>query len=160
MAHDIWNLWPHDGYAYVDCSWINVNINPKLDLIIYSLLDPSTCWTFYKTIKCERKFWLLLLQGNPVVASPKEQLYEQMTSNPAFTERNIQKTNAYHLDSRPEQNFLVMHHTLLSLYVCVWLVNNLSSTAPIESPIIYIWSPADIFEQLMGNEFIFWFSRC
>ena len=33
-----------------------------------------------------------VLQGNPAVASPKEQLYEQMTSNPAFTERNIQKT--------------------------------------------------------------------
>ena len=29
-------------------------------------------------------------QGNPAVAPPKEQLYEQMTSNPAFTERNIQ----------------------------------------------------------------------
>ena len=36
-----------------------------------------------------------VLQGNPAVASPKEQLYEQMTSNPAFTERNIQKANAY-----------------------------------------------------------------
>ena len=33
-----------------------------------------------------------VLQGKPAVASPKEQLYEQMTSNPAFTERNIQKT--------------------------------------------------------------------
>ena len=44
------------------------------------------------------------LQGNPTVASPKEQLYEQMTSNPALTERNIQKANAYLLDSRPEQN--------------------------------------------------------
>ena len=28
----------------------------------------------------------------PVVASPKEQLYEQVTSNPAFTEINIKKT--------------------------------------------------------------------
>ena len=27
-----------------------------------------------------------VLQGNPVVASPKEQLYEQTTSNPAFPE--------------------------------------------------------------------------
>ena len=27
-----------------------------------------------------------VLQGNPAVASPKEQLYEQTTSNPAFTE--------------------------------------------------------------------------
>ena len=32
-----------------------------------------------------------VLQGNSAVESPKEQLYEQMTSNPALTERNIQK---------------------------------------------------------------------
>ena len=55
------------------------------------------------------------LQGNSVVASPKEQLYEQMTSNPAFTERNIQKANAYLLDSRPEQNSLVKYYTLPNL---------------------------------------------
>ena len=77
------------------------------------------------------------LQGNSVVASPKEQLYEQMTSNPAFTERNIQKANAYLLlYSRQEQKSLVMYHTLQSLCVCVWLVNTLISTAPIGSPII------------------------
>ena len=51
-----------------------------------------------------------VLQGNPTVASPKEQLNEhneQTTSNPAFTERNIQKANAYLLDSRQEQKSLV-----------------------------------------------------
>ena len=37
--------------------------------------------------------WVPLLQDNP------EQLYEQTTSNAAFTERNIQKANAYPLDS-------------------------------------------------------------
>ena len=79
-----------------------------------------------------------VLQGNPAVASPKEQLYEQMTSNPAFTERNIQKANAYLLCSRQEQKSLVTYHTLQSLYVCVWLVNTLTSTAPIGSPIIYM----------------------
>ena len=47
------------------------------------------------------------LQGNPAVASPNEQIYEQMTSNPAFTERNIQKANAYLLDSRGEQKSLI-----------------------------------------------------
>ena len=31
---------------------------------------------------------------------------------------------------------LVTYHTLQSLYVCVWLVNTLTSTAPIWSPII------------------------
>ena len=44
-----------------------------------------------------------VLQGNPAVASPKEQLYEQMTSNPAFIKRNIQKANTYLLCSRQEQ---------------------------------------------------------
>ena len=92
-----------------------------------------------------------VLQGNPAVASPKEQLYEQMTSNPAFTERNIQKPNAYLLNSRPEQKYLVTYHTLPSFYVCVWLVNTLTSTAPIGSPIICMWSPADIWEQWERN---------
>ena len=76
------------------------------------------------------------LQSNPTVALPKEQLYEKMTSNPAFTERNLQKSNAYLLESRPEQKSLVTYHTLPSLYVCVWLVNTLTSTAPTGSPII------------------------
>ena len=38
-----------------------------------------------------------------------------MTSNPAFTERNIQKTKAYILDSRTEQKSLVTYDTLPSL---------------------------------------------
>ena len=90
-----------------------------------------------------------VLQGHPAVASPKEKLYEQTTSNPAFTERNIQKPNAYLLDSRLllQQKSLVTYLSLLSLYVCVWLVNTLTYTAPIGSPIICMWSPADICEQ-------------
>ena len=43
------------------------------------------------------------------------------------------------------------YHTLPSLYVCVWLVNTLTSTAPIGSPIICMWSPADICEQWERN---------
>ena len=74
---------------------------------------------------------MVQLQGNTAFASPKEQLYEQITFNPAFTERKIQKANAYPLDSRPEQKSLVMYRTLPSLYVCVWFVNTLTSTAPI-----------------------------
>ena len=87
---------------------------------------------------CEKKnsAFYSVLQGNPAVASPKEQLYEQTASNPIFTERNIQKANAYLLDSRPEQKSLVTYHTLQSLYVSVWLVNTLTSTAPIGSAII------------------------
>ena len=42
-----------------------------------------------------------VLQGNPAVSSPKEQLYEQTTSNPAFTD--IQQPIAYLLDSRLEK---------------------------------------------------------
>ena len=74
-----------------------------------------------------------------------------MTSCPAFTERSIQKPNACLLDSRPEQNSLVTYNTLQSLYVGVWLVNTLTSTAPIGSPIICMWSPADICEQWERN---------
>ena len=70
---------------------------------------------------------------------------------PALTERNIQKTNAYLKDSRPEQKSLVTLHTLPSLYICVWLVNTLTSTVPIGSPIICMWSPSDICEQWERN---------
>ena len=34
----------------------------------------------------------------PAIASPTEQLYEQMTSNPALTKRNIQNSKAYLLN--------------------------------------------------------------
>ena len=69
-------------------------------------------WLYYKTITSEKNSAFCSdLQGNPAVASPKEKLDEQMTSNPAFTERNIQKPNAYLLDSRPEQKFVVTYHT-------------------------------------------------
>ena len=74
-----------------------------------------------------------------------------MTSNPAFTERNMQKANAYLLHSRQEQKSLVTYHTLQSLYVCVSLVNTLTSTAPIGSPIICMSTPADICEQRERN---------
>ena len=89
---------------------------------------------------------LCLLFSNPAVASPKERLYDQMTS-----ERNIHKANAYLLNSRQEQKSLVTYHTLQSVYVCVWLVNTLTSITPIVSPIICMWSPADVCEQWERN---------
>ena len=58
---------------------------------------------------------------------------------------------AYLLDSRSEQKFFFTYHTLPSLYVCVWLVNTLTSTAPIGSSIICMRSPADICEQWERN---------
>ena len=62
---------------------------------------------------CEKKSaFCSVLQGNSTVASPKEQLYEQTTSNPAFTERNIQQRIGYLLDSRLEQNSFVTYYTV------------------------------------------------
>ena len=50
------------------------------------------------------------------------------------------------LDFRPEQKSLVTHHTLRSLYVCVWISDNLH--------VITNW-----YFRTMGQEFIFRFSR-
>ena len=120
----------------------------RLNLLTGSLL-------YYKTIKCEKNFCLFfsyIVQRRRCITQRTDNFeYSQMTSNPAFTERNIQKANAYLLYSRQEQKSLVTYHTLQSLYVCVWLVNTLTSTAPIGSPIICIWSPADICEQWKRN---------
>ena len=46
---------------------------------------------YYKTINCEKILPFVQLQGNPAVASSKEQLNEKMTSNPAFTEKKYIK---------------------------------------------------------------------
>ena len=64
---------------------------------------------YYKTIKCEKNSaFCSVTTYNPAVASFTEQLYEKMTSNPSFTKRNIQNTNAYLL------NILVRSETLCS----------------------------------------------
>ena len=97
---------------------------------------------YYKTIMCEKTLpFVQSYNSNPTIASPKKQLYEEMTSNPAFTEKNIQKANAYLLYSLQEQKSLVTYHALQSLYVYVWLVNTLTPTELIGSPIICMWSP-------------------
>ena len=131
-------------------------VRPRLNLLNGSRL-------YCKTITCEKKKILPFDQFykvTPPLHHPKNKFMSKlMPSNPAFTERNIQKANAYLLYSRQEQKSLVTYHTLQSLYVCVWLVHTLTSTAPIESPIICMWSPADICEQCMGKKFIFQFSR-
>ena len=77
-----------------------------------------------------------VLQGNPAVASPKEQLYEQMTSNPAFTERNIPKPNASLLEFLFFSTELV--RTVFGLST-LWLQQR------------RLWSPADICEQRERN---------
>ena len=68
---------------------------------------------YYKTIACEKhSAFCSVLQGNPTVTSPREQIYEQMKPNPAFTEINIQKANTSLLYSRQEQKSFVTYHTL------------------------------------------------
>ena len=107
---------------------------------------------YYKTINCEKKSTFCSVKTyHPTVASPKEHLYEQMPSNPAFTERNIQKANPYFLHSCPGQNSLVKYHTLPSLVRHAWLVNTLTSKVPIGSPITGTLAPADICEQKERN---------
>ena len=99
-----------------------------------------------------KKFCLCsVLQGNPL---PLHRSMNNLMSKWHLIQplqRNIQKPNAYPLDSRLGQKSLVTYNTLRSLYVCVWLVNTLTSTAPIGSPIICMWFPADICEQWERN---------
>ena len=103
----------------------------------FNLLNGSRL--YYETIKCEiNSAFCSVTTDNPAVTSPTEQLYEQMKSNPAFTKRNIQNFNAYLL------NILVRSY-------CIWLVNTLTSTALIGSPIICMRAPADICEQWERN---------
>ena len=103
-----------------------------------SVIEPKVWNASLARLTFKKNLPFVQLQGKPFTASPKEHLYEQMRSNPAFTERNKDEANAYPLDSHPEQNCLVTYHSLPSLYVCVWLVNTLTSTAPTGSPIICI----------------------
>ena len=80
-----------------------------------------------------------------------------MTSNPAFTDKNIQKANAYLLYSRQEQKSLVTYHTLQSLYVCVWLVNTDFNSSDWIFDNLHVISSR--YLRTMGKEFIFQFSR-
>ena len=52
---------------------------------------------YYKTINCKKlnTAFCSVTTYHFTVASPKEHLYEQMASNPSFTETNIQKANPY-----------------------------------------------------------------
>ena len=116
---------------------------------------------YYQTITCEKNSsFCSVLQGNPAVASPKEQLYEQMTSNPAFTEREIYKKPtliSYNLARNKKS--LVTYYTLRNLYVCVWLVNTLTSTPPIGSSNNNLHVISSLYLRTVGKEFIFQFSR-
>ena len=90
-----------------------------------------------------------VLQGNPAVAWPKEQLYEQMTYLIQPLQREICKKSTLISYVLVRSKNLWSRITLYRActYICVWLVNTLTSTTPIGSPKICMWSPADICKQ-------------
>ena len=96
-----------------------------------------------------------VLQGNPAVASPKEKLNEQMTSNPAFTEKNIQR-----LSPRFSSGSKIFGHVLHStelVRTCLACQNfdfNSSDWISDNLHVITSW-----YLRTMGKEFIFQFSR-
>ena len=114
---------------------------------------------YYKTITCEKNSaFYSVVQDNPAVTSPKEQIYEQMTSNPAFTERNIQKANANLLYSRQKQKIFghVSHFTELVRMCLACQHFDLNSADWISDNLHGISSR---YLRTMGKEFIFQFSR-
>ena len=82
-----------------------------------------------------------------------------MTSNPVFTDRNIQRANAYLLCSRQEQKSLVTHHTLQSSVVrmCLACQHFDFNSADWISDNLHVISSR--YLRTMGKEFIFQFSR-
>ena len=117
---------------------------------------------YYKTINCEKKnsAFCSVTTCHPTIASPKEHLYEQMASNPAFTERNIQNANPPILHScAGHKLFCHISHTT-ELVRHVWLVNILTLTAPIGSLIICTWALPCICEQQERNLTAHFSRRC
>ena len=108
---------------------------------------------YYKTITCEKKI-LPFVQSYKVTAPlhhPNSNLMSKWhLIQPLKREIYKKPTLIYYILVRSKKS-LVMYHTLQSLCVCVWLVNTLISTAPIGSPIICMWSPADICEHWESN---------
>ena len=105
----------------------------------------------YKTIKCEKKFCLLFsFKVTPPLHHPKNNFMSKWHLIQPL-HREITKNQRLSPWFSSEQKSLVTYHTLSSLHVCVWLVNSLTSTAPIGSPVMCMWSPADICEQWERN---------
>ena len=139
------NKLPSYSHAFVLETALTISFN-KLPRS-FNLFNGSRL--YYGTIKCEiSSAFCSVTTYNPAVALTTEKLYEQMTSNQASTKR--QRLSPKY--SCPEINSLVTYHTPPSLYVCAWLVDTLSSTVLIGSPIIYTWALADIC-LTMENEF-------
>ena len=98
-----------------------------------------------------------VLQGNPTVTSPKEQIYEQMTPNPAFTEINIQKANTHLLYSRQEQKSCHISHSIELVRMCLAHQHFDLNSADWISDNLRVISCQ--YLQTMGKGFIFQFSR-
>ena len=83
---------------------------------------------YYKTIKCEKNFCLLFgynVQPRRCITQRTDNFeYAQMTSNPAFTERNIQKANAYLLhhilvQSKNLSSGITLYRACTYVYRCI-----------------------------------------
>ena len=108
---------------------------------------------YYKTITCEKNSaFCSVSQGNPAITSPKEQLYEQMTSYPAslYREKCTKTQRLSPMFSSGAKIFGHVSHSTELVRMCL-ACQQLTSTAPIGSPIIWMWSPADICEQWERN---------
>ena len=114
---------------------------------------------YFKATTCEKKFcFCSVLQGNPAIVSPNEQLYEQlMTSNPTFTE-DYTKTQRLSLRfSSGAKIFGHVSHATELVQVCLacqhfdfnsgdWIFNNLHVIC-------------SQYLRTMGKDFIFQFNR-
>ena len=106
---------------------------------------------YYKTINCEKILPFVQLQGNPAVASSKEQLNEKMTSNRAFAEKKYIKGQC--LSSRFSSGAKIFGHVSHStelVRMCLACQHFDFNSADWIS-IICMWSPADICEQWERN---------
>ena len=111
---------------------------------------------YYKTITYEKNSaFCSVLQGHPAVASPKERLYGQMKSNPASTERNIQRLSP--IFSSGAKIFGHVSHSTELVRMCFacqhfdfnsadWISDNLHEIS-------------SRYLRTMGKEFNFQFSR-
>ena len=106
---------------------------------------------YYKTTTCEKKFcFCSVLQGNPAVASPSEQLYEQMTCNPAFTEKYTKTQGLSLRFSSGAKIFGHVSHSTELLHMSL-ACQHFDFNSADWSPIIWMWSPANICKQWKRN---------
>ena len=114
---------------------------------------PNGSRLYYKTINCEKtSAFCSVTSYHPTVASPKEHLYEQMPSNPAFTERDIQKANPFSyilVLSKTLWSSVTLYRACRSVKVVVCQHFDFKS-AHWHSDNLLV-SPADICEQWKGN---------